>query len=115
MAVEQGGNCELSRAGEIVEHGAVKIIGLKNLPGLVPVHASEMYARNVLHCVEHLTEEGALKIDLEDEINAGAFVTHAGEVRHGPTREALGLGELAPPEGAPEESEPEESDGEEGS
>jgi NAD(P) transhydrogenase subunit alpha len=92
MAVEQGGNCELSQAGEIVEHGGVKILGLRNLPSLVPVHASEMYARNVLHCLEHLTKEGAIHIDLEDEITAGSVVTHGGEVRHEPTREALGAG-----------------------
>jgi proton-translocating NAD(P)+ transhydrogenase subunit alpha len=89
MAVEQGGNCELSRPGEIVEHGGVTIIGHLNIPGLVPVHASEMYARNVLHCVEHLTHEDAIHIDFGDEITAGAVVTHAGEVRHGPTAAAL--------------------------
>jgi NAD(P) transhydrogenase subunit alpha len=89
MAVEQGGNCELSQPGKIVEHGGVRIIGLRNLPALVPVHASEMYARNVLHCLEHLMKEGRLFLDFGDEITAGAVVTHAGEVRHAPTTEAL--------------------------
>lgn len=80
MAVEQGGNCELSEAGKIsVKHG-VTLIGLRNLPGLIPAPASQVYSRNVLAVVEHLFA-AAGAIDLTDEINGAAFVTHQGVVR----------------------------------
>src|SRR5580693_8021178 len=68
LAAERGGNCELTRAGEkIVEHG-VTIIGLLNLAGTVPYHASQMYSRNLTNFLLHLTKEGTLQMDLKDDI-----------------------------------------------
>ena len=96
LAVAQGGNCELSVCGEdVIAHG-VTILGHPNLPATVPVHASELYARNVLQVVEHLLpadEEGSrsLTVDFEDEISDGSIAVHGGEVRHAPTAEVLGL------------------------
>ena len=90
LAVEQGGNCELSRPGEDVTHGDVLILGPRNLPAETPADASQLYARNVWALIEPMLEDGALKLDLEDEVVDGALLTHDGEVRHAPTREALG-------------------------
>jgi NAD(P) transhydrogenase subunit alpha len=89
IAAEQGGNCELTRAGEIVEHQGVKIIGPINLPGNLAYNASEMYARNLLNFLKPALDKGELKIDWNDEVFAQACLTHGGQVKHEPTRKAL--------------------------
>lgn len=90
LAVEQGGNVAASRAGEEVVENGVLILGPPNLAADMPHDASTLYARNVHTLVKEIVEEGALKLDLEDEIVDGALLTHAGEVRHAPTAESLG-------------------------
>lgn len=89
LAVEAGGNCELSVRGETVERRGVTIIGHPNLPATMPMDASLMYARNVLKLVEHVTKGEALALDPNDEIVSATLLTHQGEVRHERTREAL--------------------------
>ena len=89
LAVEQGGNCELSKPGEDVMAGGVLILGPANLPAETPIDASQLYARNVWALLEILLKDGAIALDLEDEVVDGALLTHAGEVRHAPTRQAL--------------------------
>jgi NAD(P) transhydrogenase subunit alpha len=75
LAAETGGNCELTRPGEeIVEHG-VRIVGLLNLPSTMPLHASQLYARNVAALLTHLAPDGELNLDWSDEITAGTCVT----------------------------------------
>jgi len=75
LAAETGGNCELTRPGEeIVEHG-VTIVGLLNLPSTMPLHASQLYARNVAALLTHLAPDGELNLDWSDEITAGTCVT----------------------------------------
>ena len=92
MAAEQGGNCVLTEPGEtVVKHG-VTIIGTKNIPGLVSVHASEMYAKNLLAVMNHLNSEGKINLDFEDEITAGSIATHAGENRNPGTPETQPAG-----------------------
>jgi NAD(P) transhydrogenase subunit alpha len=90
LAVEQGGNCELSEPGQVVEKHGVTIIGKTNVPALCPVDASEMYAKNILNVVNHLTKEGAVNLDFEDEITKGSVVTHGGKVVHPMIADALG-------------------------
>jgi len=89
IAAEQGGNCELTRAGEIVEHQGVKIIGPVNLPGDLAYNASEMYARNLLNFLKPALDKGELKIDWNDEVFAQSCLTHGGQIKHEPTRKAL--------------------------
>src|SRR3954452_1602742 len=75
LAAETGGNCELTRPGdEGVEHG-VRIVGLLNLPSTMPLHASQLYSRNVAALLGHLAPGGELNLDWSDEITAGACVT----------------------------------------
>ena len=93
LAVEQGGNCVLSKAGEDVLFNDVLILGPSNLPAETPVDASQMYARNVWALIKSLLKDGAIALDPEDEVVDGALLTHAGEVRHAPTRQALGESE----------------------
>jgi NAD(P) transhydrogenase subunit alpha len=88
LAVEAGGNCELSEPGEVVEHGGVRIHGPENLPSSMPIHASLFFSRNMANLLSHLTEEGELRLDFGDEITSGACLTHEGEVRDRERREA---------------------------
>jgi NAD(P) transhydrogenase subunit alpha len=92
MAVETGGNCELSERGRIVEKEGVTLVGVDNLPSTVPFNASELYAKNVLALLKPFVREGALTLDFEDEVLAGCRLTHAGEIWHEPTKAALAAG-----------------------
>ena len=89
LLAEGGGNCELTRAGETVEHGGVRIIGPVNLPATVAYHASDMYARNLLNFIKPALKDGALTFDWNDEVFAAACVTHEGTIRHEPTRKIV--------------------------
>lgn len=89
LAAEAGGNCELTRAGEVVEHGLVHIHGPVNLPSQMPIDSSALYSRNVVSLLTHLTEEGELTLDFEDEITDAVCVAHGGSVRSEATRGAL--------------------------
>jgi NAD(P) transhydrogenase subunit alpha len=80
MAVEFGGNCELSEKGKAVKKYGVTIIGEPNLPSLVPTHSSEMYAKNLLALVSYITKDGKPELDAGNEILKGALVTYNGEV-----------------------------------
>lgn len=90
LAAETGGNCELTRPGESVDHGGVTVIGPVNLPARTPTHASEMYSRNLFTFAQLLVRDGALAVDFDDDLVAGSCLTHDGAVRHAATREALG-------------------------
>jgi len=91
LAGERGGNCELTRPGEIaVEHG-VTIIGWFNLASTVPYHASQMYARNVTAFLLHLVKDGKLQLDLEDEIIRETMLTRDEEVVNARVREFFSL------------------------
>ena len=79
LAADTGGNCELTRPGEVVEQGGVAIDGTTNLPSLMAFHASQLYSRNVEALLRHLAPEGELVLDWEDEITAGACVTRPEE------------------------------------
>ena len=88
MAADSGGNVEPSRAGETVVENGVKVIGPTNLPSEMATNASQLYAKNVENLVRLMfDEEGNLKIDFEDEIIAGACITHEGEIRNERARE----------------------------
>jgi len=80
LAGERGGNCELTRPGEIVVEHGVTIIGWFNLASTVPYHASQMYARNVSAFLLHLVRDGKLQPNLEDEIVRETLLTRGGEV-----------------------------------
>jgi NAD(P) transhydrogenase subunit alpha len=91
IAAERGGNCELTRPGETVEHRGIRIIGPLNLASAVPFHASQMYARNVATFLKYLIKDGRLVLDRDDEIVRETLVTHEGEVVHPRVRELMGL------------------------
>ena len=89
IAAEQGGNCELTRAGETVVHGGVRILGPVNLAASLPYHASEMYSRNLFNLLKPALIEGELAVDWKDEVFSGAVLTHDGQIKHEATRQAV--------------------------
>jgi len=80
LAAEQGGNCALTRAGEVVDENGVTIYGPINLPATMPVHASQMYSRNLVNLVKHLYQAQDRALDFTDEITKSACVCHNGEI-----------------------------------
>lgn len=90
MAADGGGNCELTVAGQTVEHGGVRVVGLSNPPAQMGAHASFMYANNVLKLLA-LFGKGELAPDWNDEVVIGVTVTSGGVVHHAPTAEELGV------------------------
>lgn len=89
VAIDQGGNCSLTLAGEVSAHKDVTLIGVQNIPGSVPVHASWLYAHNLLHYVNNLFKNGG--IDWEDDIVKATLVTHEGRIVHAGARKAMAL------------------------
>jgi len=89
LAAEMGGNCELTEPGKTVVREGVTIHGEVNWPSTVAFHASQLYSRNVSALLAHLSKDGALALDLEDEITKGALITHDGQVVHAATKAAL--------------------------
>ena len=87
LAAERGGNCELTRGGEKIVADGVTIIGWFNLASTVPYHASQMYARNVSAFLLHLTTDGKLNMNLDDEIVRETLLTHDGELVNARVRE----------------------------
>ena len=86
LAAEGGGNCELTRPGEQIEHNGVIIYGPLNVSSMLPVHASEMYAKNLLNFLSPMIKDGKLELDWDDEVIRDSTLTHAGEIRHAATR-----------------------------
>jgi NAD(P) transhydrogenase subunit alpha len=100
LAGESGGNCELTRHGETVVENGVRVISPANLPSDMAADASQLYAKNVENLLGLLVgEEGELSLDFEDEIVAGACLTHDGEIRNERAREVAGTGAGAESEG----------------
>jgi len=89
LAAERGGNCELTKADEIVHAHGVTILGPTNLPATVPYHASQMYAKNITTFLAHLVKDGAVRIDQSDEITRETLVTHGGVVVNPRIRELV--------------------------
>ena len=96
IAAERGGNCELTRTGQIVVEHGVTIIGVINLAASVPYHASQMYARNVTTFLLYLVKDGKLQLNMQDEIVRETLVARGGEIVNPRVREFLKLPALAP-------------------
>lgn len=89
LAAEQGGNCACTEAGKDIIWNGVTIIGPINLPSSMPVHASQLYAKNVTSLMQLLIKDKTLQINFDDDIVAAACVTHGGEIRNQRVKDAL--------------------------
>ena len=89
LASENGGNCEFTSPNEIISHNKVIIDGTANIPSTMPIHASQMYAKNVSALISYMCPEGELQLNMEDEIISGSIFTHNGEITNKITLEML--------------------------
>ncbi len=102
LASERGGNCELTRHGEtVVTENRVTIIGPENISSTVPLHASQMYAKNIYTFLMNMVKDGELNLDMDDEIIRDTLITRAGEVVQPRVREVLGLEPLSVTKASP--------------
>ncbi len=92
LAAEQGGNCELTESGKTIEKHGVTIVGAVNLPASVPVHASQMYSKNLVNLFKNLFQAEDNALDFEEEVTNGACITHAGEIHNAMVKDALAGG-----------------------
>ena len=80
MAVSQGGNCASSELNKVIDKNGVKIVGEGNLPATLPINASELLAKNIQNFIQHLTNEGQFKWDMDDEITTGSLIVKDGDI-----------------------------------
>ncbi|NLY70323.1 MAG: NAD(P) transhydrogenase subunit alpha [Clostridiales bacterium] len=91
ISIDQGGNCAITDPGEVVVKHDVTIIGIKNIPGMLPTSSTWMFANNVYNLVKYLTKDGKIALDRSDEIVASILVTIDGEIVHEGTKKAMNL------------------------
>ncbi|MCB2229582.1 Re/Si-specific NAD(P)(+) transhydrogenase subunit alpha [bacterium] len=96
LAAERGGNCELTEAGKTIEKHDTIIVGPLNIPSTIPLHASQMYAKNLLAFVRNLVKDGAIDLNMEDEIIRDTLLTRDGEVVNARVKELLGVSDATP-------------------
>ncbi|RMI09677.1 MAG: Re/Si-specific NAD(P)(+) transhydrogenase subunit alpha [Calditrichaeota bacterium] len=89
LAAERGGNCELTKPGQVIEKHGVTIIGITNLPSEVPYNASQMYSRNLANLLALIIKEGKMELNMEDEIIRETIVAKDGEIIHPRVKEAM--------------------------
>ena len=89
LAAENGGNCEITEKDKIITYNDVIIDGTSNIPATMPIHASELYAKNISALVLYMTKENNLNFDMDDEIISGSTFTHEGIIIHEPTLNLL--------------------------
>ena len=91
ISIDQGGNCESTKPGEIdVKHG-VTIVGIKNIPGMLPTSSTWMFANNMYNLMKHITKDGKIVLDMNDQIVKSILVTVDGKLVHEGTKEAMGI------------------------
>jgi NAD(P) transhydrogenase subunit alpha len=89
LASENGGNCELTQRGDIINHNGVTIDGRLNLPSQVPYHASQMLSKNISKLLTELILDGKIQFDMENEIVRGCLLTHEGKITHEMTKKSI--------------------------
>ncbi len=109
LAAEQGGNCEPTVAGETIDVNGVKVIGVVNLPGTIPVHSSQLFGKNVANFVTLMVVDGRVDVGVDDDVIRESVVATGGDVVNNRVREALGMEKLPEPEPPAPEPEPEET------
>jgi H+-translocating NAD(P) transhydrogenase subunit alpha len=102
LAAEQGGNCEATVAGEVIDRNGVKIVGPVNVPSTVPAHSSLVYAKNVANLLALMIHDGVIDVDVDDDVIRDTLVARDGEIVHTRVREVYGLPVAAPPPPAAE-------------
>ena len=89
LAAENGGNCELTKPGEIINHNGITIDGRLNLPSQVPLHASQMLSKNNSKLLNEIIKDDKIEFNMENEIIKGCLLTHNGEITHEMTKNII--------------------------
>jgi NAD(P) transhydrogenase subunit alpha len=105
LAAEQGGNCEVTEAGQTVDRNGVKVIGPVNVPSSVAAHSSLVYAKNVANLVALMIHDGVVDVDVDDDVIRDTLVARDGEIVHTRVREVYGLPVQTPPPPPPPQAE----------
>jgi NAD(P) transhydrogenase subunit alpha len=92
IAIDQGGNCDITRPGEVIEKYGVTIDGTKNIPGMLPTSSTWMFANNIYNFLSYVITDGKIKISKKDEIISSSLVTYKGKIVHEGTLEAIKKG-----------------------
>jgi NAD(P) transhydrogenase subunit alpha len=82
LAASGGGNCAYTKPGEIIKKGAVTIIGFNDLSATVPMHASQLYSKNILNYIKLFLKEGKMELDFENEIIKSSCIVYNGEIKY---------------------------------
>ncbi len=91
ISIDQGGNCEATVPGEVATESYVHLVGIKNIPGMLPTSSTWMFAQNVYNLVKYLVQDGKMALNSDDEIVKGILTTQGGKIVHEGAREAMGL------------------------
>ena len=91
ISIDQGGNCALTPPGEVVKKHGVHIVGIKNIPGLLPSSSTWMFSQNITNLAKYLIKNGKIELDMNDDIVKGILTTYNGEIVHKGAKEAMGL------------------------
>ncbi|MHC1786382.1 MAG: NAD(P) transhydrogenase subunit alpha [Christensenellales bacterium] len=91
ISIDQGGNCEATVPGQSVDLGLIHVVGIKNIPGLLPTSSTSMFAQNIYNLVKYLVKDGSIQMDMNDPIVQGILTTKDGQIVHQGAREAMGL------------------------
>ncbi|HPG43952.1 MAG TPA: hypothetical protein PLJ98_09120, partial [Acholeplasmataceae bacterium] len=91
VSIDQGGNCSMTKAGEVINVGGVSVDGTKNIPGMIPTSSTWMFAQNVYNLLKYLVKDNKVQIDTKDEIVASTLVCQNEKLVHEGTLEAMGL------------------------
>lgn len=89
IAIDQGGNCEITEPGKIVKKHGVTIIGTKNIPGMLPKSSTWMFSKNIYKFISHVIEAGKIEIESDDEILSSTLVTDGEKIVHQGALEAM--------------------------
>jgi NAD(P) transhydrogenase subunit alpha len=99
LAAGQGGNCQVTEGGKDIVYHGVTVMGPTNLPATMPVHASQLYGKNVTTLLQYLLTEDGLNLDFEDDIIDATCITHAGDIRNVRVKAALDIEQGVQPVG----------------
>ena len=91
ISIDQGGNCEITPPGEVVKKHDVHVVGIKNIPGLLPSSSTWMFSQNITNLAKYLIKNDKIELDLNDDIVKGILTTYNGEIVHKGAKEAMGL------------------------
>ena len=91
ISIDQGGNCELTEPGKIVQKNGITIIGTKNIPGMLPLSSTWLFSKNIYNFLSYITQDSKINVNSDDEIISATIVTNGNKIVHAGALEAMGI------------------------